>query len=246
MASLAEVRKPKTLAEMLLSSEDHLLAYKLAGVQIPFNTYQSLKKMAPYLGVPNANAGPSLKTVQNMIAAGEAFGDRKYSAIILDVNNWQEADHYALCLHRLCDDNSLSRNGIFFRRQMSLVEKQVRLWMCIVRATSGANRLITRTKAQKRKSLSIDEDSSVGGLLDQPSASMFGGKSGNLVPDINSTPYKSRKQHQFSSPQSSLMDKSNHPMRSLDQAAREAAEHINDPFLERSLRLEDMSRPDSS
>ncbi|TGO09906.1 hypothetical protein BTUL_0150g00100 [Botrytis tulipae] len=32
----------------------------------------------------------------------------------------------------------------------------------------------------------------------------------------------------------------------LDQVAREAAEHINDPFLKRSLRPENLSRPDSS
>ncbi|THV47308.1 hypothetical protein BGAL_0320g00080 [Botrytis galanthina] len=257
----------RTVAEMILSSEDGPPVNKLAGVDIDPNASRSLKKMASYLGLPNADAvidslqshgfrrdfdllyqnaiqpltltapntrGPSLLTVQRLIFDGESYTDGKYSDRDRNMKDWKEADHYAL------------RGGIFVNRQMSEEEKQVRLWMCMVRATADANRLITRTKAQKRKSLSIDEDSSVGGLLDQSSASVSGDKSGNLVPDINSTPYKSRKQHQFSSPQSSLMDKSNYPMRSLDQAAREAAEHIDDPFVERSLHPEDLSRLDSS
>ncbi|KAF5870204.1 putative dna repair helicase protein [Botrytis fragariae] len=280
MESSVEVRKPKTAAEMLLFSEDHLMVDKLTGVNIPFTTYQSLKKMAPYLGLPNANAvsdflkspefhrhydllyesaiqprilrepnskGPSLKTVQSMIMEGEAYGDCKYSDPDTNMKGWQDADHYALCLYRLCVFNSTRRNGIFLNRNMSTTEKQVRLWMCIVRATSDANRLITRTKAQKQKSLSIDEDSSVRGLLDQPpSAGLFRDNSGTRMPDIYSTPNKSRKQHQFSSPQSTLVDKPNHPMRILDQAALEAAEHVNDPFLEHSLRSEDLSQQGSS
>lgn len=277
--STATGSKPlRTVAEMLLSSEDGPPVKKLAGVDIDPNASQSLKKMAFYLGLPNADAvtdflrshgfrrdfdflyqnailprtltapntkGPSLLTIQRMIIDGESYGDAKYSDREIDMKDWKGADHYALCLYRLCVFNSSRRGGLFVTRQMSEAEKQVRLWMCMIRATADANRLITRTKAQKRKSLSIDEDSSVGGFLDQSSASMFGDNSGNLVPNINSTPYKLRKQHQFSSPQSSLMDKSNYTMRSLDQAAREAAEHINDPFFERSLRSEDLSRQDS-
>ncbi|KAF7950919.1 uncharacterized protein EAE97_002471 [Botrytis byssoidea] len=239
MASSAGARSPatgpktlRTVAEMLLSSENGPPVNKLAGVDIDPNASQSLKKMASYLGLPNADAnaiqprtltapntrGPSLLTVQRSIIEGESYGDGKYSDEDLNMKDWKEADHYSLCLYRLCVFNSSRRSGIFVNRQMSEAEKQVRLWMCMVRATADANRLVTRTKAQKRKSLSIDEDSTAGGLLDQPSASMFGEKFGNLVSDINSTPCKSRKQHQFSFPQSSLMDKFNHSMRSLDQA----------------------------
>ncbi|TGO70277.1 hypothetical protein BOTNAR_0002g00610 [Botryotinia narcissicola] len=174
------------------------------------------------LKAPNSKP-PSLLTAQKKILRGKTFGDRKYSSVSLNKTGWEEADHYASCLYRLCVENTLSRNGLFRKHQMSMIEKETRMWMCIIRATLDANRLITRTKAQKRKNLSIDEDSSVGELLDQPSASVFGYKSGNLIPDINSTPCKLRKQHQFSSPQSSLMDKSDHPMRSLDQAIREGS-----------------------
>ncbi|KAF7951601.1 hypothetical protein EAE96_006904 [Botrytis aclada] len=56
MASSAEVRKSKKSAKMLLFSEDELPVNKLAGVQIEPRTYQNLGKMAPYLGLPNANA----------------------------------------------------------------------------------------------------------------------------------------------------------------------------------------------
>ncbi|TGO21293.1 hypothetical protein BPAE_0228g00070 [Botrytis paeoniae] len=276
----AEVTKPKIVAEILLFSEDGPSTNKLSGVDIDFKAYQNLKKMAPYLGLPNANVvsdflkspefrrhydslyesaiqprtlrepnskGPSLMTVQNMIIEREAYGDGKYSDPDPNMKGWQDADHYSLCLYQLCVFNSTRRNGIFLNRKMSTTEKHVRIWMCIVRATSDANRLITITKAQKRKSLSIDEDSSVRGLLDQPpSAGLFGDNSGTRMLDIYSTPNKSRKQYRFSSPQSTLVNKPNNPMRSLDQAAREAAQHVNDPFLGRSLSPEDPSQQGSS
>ncbi|KAF7928189.1 hypothetical protein BELL_0238g00070 [Botrytis elliptica] len=48
-------KKKRILADALLAL-DEISSNKLAGAHIEPNTYQNLEKMAPYLGLPNANA----------------------------------------------------------------------------------------------------------------------------------------------------------------------------------------------
>ncbi|KAF7895091.1 hypothetical protein EAF00_006905 [Botryotinia globosa] len=182
--------------------------------------------MAPYLGLLN---GDAVKTYLESPEFHPWFEELYHAAIY--PRTLRASNSKSPCLLKV--QKKIFRGETFGDREYTSVSLNKTGWE-------------EADQAQKRKSLSIDEDSSVGELLDQLSTSMFGDKCGNLIPDINSTPYKSQKQHQFSSPQSSLMDKSSHSMRSLDQATREAAEHINDSLLERSLCPEDLSPQDSS
>ncbi|TGO54951.1 hypothetical protein BCON_0099g00150 [Botryotinia convoluta] len=138
-----------------------------------------------------------------MIIEGEAYGDGKYSDPDPNMKGWQDADYYALCLHRLCTENSLSHNGLFRKRQMSMIEKKARIWMCIVRATADANRHNSKNRASKRKSTG-GENPSVEEVTDRhPSAGVFGDTQDNA-----STLKKSHKQVQHSSPQSPRLSSS--------------------------------------
>ncbi|KAM0123353.1 hypothetical protein ACHAP3_011196 [Botrytis cinerea] len=116
--------------------------------------------------------GPSLKSVQKAIADGENFGDQKYSSLRVDKSGWDEVDHYAFCLFRLCFDNTHARNGLFRDRQMSIPEKEVRLWMCMVAATARANRNIVAAKKRKSGDKFMLTEGSL--LHDPPSVNIFG------------------------------------------------------------------------
>ncbi|KAF7912735.1 uncharacterized protein EAF01_001756 [Botrytis porri] len=136
-SAAADAKKPKTLADMLLSSEDSP------------STNKSAERWPPDLGLPNADAisdflqshdfclhfdllyksaihprtltapNPkvsSIVTVQKMIIEGRAYGDGKYSDPDPHMKGWQDADHYVLCLYRLYIFNSTRRNGLSTNR----------------------------------------------------------------------------------------------------------------------------------
>ncbi|KAJ8068532.1 hypothetical protein OCU04_004082 [Sclerotinia nivalis] len=175
--------------------------------------------------VPNFK-GPSLKSVQSEILRGETYGDRKYSACVLNMSCWEEIDHYALCLHRLCCINSTVRNGLFFRRQMSTMEMEVCLWMCIVRATADANRLIVNAKKRKSIGQSVDIDS----LLFSPlSVNIFGDSARADMNAMYPSTTKSRKIGEGSSPRSPSATYQDGNFGSLSQAADEIAGIFNRP-----------------
>lgn len=82
------------------------------------------------------------------MAHRENFGDQKYSSRCVEAG-CEKVDHYAFCLLRLCSDNTHARNGLLRDRQMSIPEKEVRLWMCMVAAMARANRNIIIAKKRK-------------------------------------------------------------------------------------------------
>jgi hypothetical protein len=93
--------------------------------------------------------GPQLAAVQSVIADGEKFGDQKYSGYHVDKADFEEVDHYALCLYRLCKVNTDGRDGVFRGKTMSNVEKEARLWCAMLRATY--DRASSRQNRQRKQ-----------------------------------------------------------------------------------------------
>lgn len=93
--------------------------------------------------------GPQLVAVQSAIADGENFGDQKYSGYHVDKTDFEEVDHYALCLYRLCKVNTDGRDGVFRGKTMSNVEKEARLWCAMLRATY--DRASSRQNRQRKQ-----------------------------------------------------------------------------------------------
>ena len=144
--------------------------------------------------------GPSLKTVQKAIADGENFGDQKYSTLCVENSRWEKVDHFAFCLLRLCSGNAHARNGLFRDRQMSIPEKEVRLWMCMVAATARENRNVVAVK--KRKSgdqFMLTKDS----LLHDPSSVNIFGNNTRGVLNQRASAHKAQKDSIGGSPRSS-------------------------------------------
>lgn len=97
--------------------------------------------------------GPKLTAVQIAICDGEMYGDEKYSAHDLDTSNFEDIDHYALCLYRLRQKSKMSRNGIFRDKQMTDSQIETRLWQAMLRG--GMDR--SKAKASKQRTQEVIE-----------------------------------------------------------------------------------------
>ncbi|RDW84611.1 hypothetical protein BP6252_02201 [Coleophoma cylindrospora] len=88
----------------------------------------------------NQGHGPKITQIQSRLRAAERDGEQKYTDFDLDVTDWDEHDHYALCLFRLVEKNSKHRGGIFYGKPLSTNDMEVRIWQCILRASHSRRR----------------------------------------------------------------------------------------------------------
>lgn len=94
--------------------------------------------------------GPQLGTIQEVLREGEVYGDMRYSGLNVDTSEFEDVDHYALCLWQLRYLASNSREGIFRRKNMSDEMMEARLWQAMLRASLERSK--AKVMAKKRSS----------------------------------------------------------------------------------------------
>ncbi|PYH93706.1 P-loop containing nucleoside triphosphate hydrolase protein, partial [Aspergillus ellipticus CBS 707.79] len=78
--------------------------------------------------VKRKGRGVSLETVQEHLVRGEVGGQQRFSALTLDKQGWDEADHLARFLWAVKHTNETNHEGVFFRRNVSDDEKEKAVW----------------------------------------------------------------------------------------------------------------------
>lgn len=110
--------------------------------------------------------GPKLPAVQTAIDSGEMHGDERYSGYELDISDFSELDHYALCLYRLRNKAKVSRGGIFRDKQMSDSQIDERLWQAMLRGGLDRSKAKAKSLPAAMAELSINVQEVDDGLVD--------------------------------------------------------------------------------
>ncbi|PYH93108.1 hypothetical protein BO71DRAFT_455871, partial [Aspergillus ellipticus CBS 707.79] len=78
--------------------------------------------------VKRKGRGVLLETVQEHLVRGEVGGQQRFSALTLDKQGWDKADHLARFLWAVKYTNKINHEGVFFRRNVSDDEKEKTVW----------------------------------------------------------------------------------------------------------------------
>lgn len=96
----------------------------------------------------NMSQKPRLTNVQKALVRGEQNGGRKFSCRSEpDLENFRDAEFYALFLFLVVDYNSKKRDGAFFGENMTTEDMQARVWEAMLRA----NHEETRYRAARKR-----------------------------------------------------------------------------------------------
>ncbi|KFY27459.1 hypothetical protein V493_03477 [Pseudogymnoascus sp. VKM F-4281 (FW-2241)] len=106
-----------------------------AALQANLQKYGSTEK------VRNLSQKPRLTNVQKALVRGEQKGVRKFSRRSEpDLENFRDAEFYALFLFLVVDYNSKEREGAFFGENMTTEDMQARVWEAMLRANHEETR----------------------------------------------------------------------------------------------------------
>lgn len=98
--------------------------------------------------------GPDLRAVVEAIDDPHAVAEERYTSPTgVDMSDFNEIDHYALCLVALRSSNTMGADGLFRGKTCSQEEIDQRLWQVILRAAS--DKTIERRKQAKKSTHEI-------------------------------------------------------------------------------------------